>query len=101
MMNKKIIKINETNMSAFDALAVNDQFIMDSCGFEYIAVKLSERFAAIVNIDGKFVLALKWKNCFSISFGTAAAITYVFDTMSDIKELVARNGDMLIEEEEA
>jgi hypothetical protein len=73
---KEIKIINSEEITKFDNLSVNEQFIVDFRSCQFFAVKSSDNFAAIINADNEFVVAQRFINCLSMGWGRSAYKKY-------------------------
>lgn len=86
MERVKILRGTIEAMEIFNEMERDELFIYEQCG-TFPAFKINNGYAALINAEGKFVLAKKYKNCLSIG----SEDPLIFATYADVKTYLGCN----------
>lgn len=82
-------------LRGYGELTNGTHFIYKDNSFEFFAIKINDKFSALLNADGEFCLAEKYKNCLSIGVLSPK----IFKSIDELKKYIKErdiNGKHLI-----
>lgn len=71
-------------LKGYKELTNGMHFVYKDNSFKFFAIKINDKFSALLNADGEFCLAEKYKNCLSIG----ASSPKVFKSIDELKKYI-------------
>lgn len=68
-------------MKVYDEFKPMDGFVYADGSIEFYAIKISDNHAVLINREGRFIIAKRYRNCLSIGSG----IVHEYNSMSEVK----------------